>query len=640
MDKIREFFTITYPEEESVKNYLFFKQFYEESAIYFIISSDGNGEETKLRNKIFQEFSNNIFSFSNIITTWEQLAADVVNNLKKIEKELSVQWTKYKISFSLILIKNETVYYITSGKIRLMFINTVGNFVELGDDWDSEPVYLNPDKIEMENYENALNGVLILFSDELKDWIRVATTRGILLKNDKADIRSELMTYLDYSTQNIEHAEFIYLRLRSPGLQQFLPEKMNEKEEIKKSNFPLKIVFPITVFSALIIIAAVWMFSMNKSDNSTDKPELEIFQEKDTLNVNVNGRIKEDNLTENALKENSNISEQKEYNIVNENSVFQVVSNRKFEDSFSSSPITDSKGYVYIGNKDGYFYKLDNNLKTLWKQDLKSGIAAEALLKSGFIFISTYSGNVFKLDSATGEILKQNNLSSNRIIAKFANYEDDFYIGDNSNRIFMLNKDLKRKRYAKIQGGIWREMKVDKLFLYIPTNLGYFYKLDRKSFKKIWKIKLDGNIRSELILNSNNIYTATDAGSLYKISEMGDILVKINFNGTIQSGPILFDKTIYFGVKTKGFYAYDLDLKEIWKYETNENILATPAVQNKISVFAAWSNNAYVINNENGELIQKIVLDKNEKTYSTPLIFGKNIYIAGQTGKIYRIESK
>lgn len=133
---------------------------------------------------------------------------------------------------------------------------------------------------------------------------------------------------------------------------------------------------------------------------------------------------------------------------------------------------------------------------------------------------------------------------------------------------------------------------------------GWFFKLDEKSGKQIWKYKTDNQIMG--------------SANWYKVASKIRLLV-----GSYD-----------YNLHAVGFSKGD----SLWRYESDNYINGAPAIYEKFAVFGGCDGFIHLVNIETGKVFKKIRLE----TYiaSSPLIEGNLAFVGDYEGRFFCLDLK
>ena len=131
---------------------------------------------------------------------------------------------------------------------------------------------------------------------------------------------------------------------------------------------------------------------------------------------------------------------------------------------------------------------------------------------------------------------------------------------------------------------------------------GWFFRLDAKTGKQIWKYKTD----NQIVGSANWI----KSGNSYKLA-----------------------------VGSYDYYLHGVGFEKgdsLWQYESDNFINGAPAIYKNNAVFGGCDGFIHVVNMETGKALKKIKLD----TYvaSSPLVEGDLLYVGDYEGRFFAVD--
>jgi outer membrane protein assembly factor BamB len=215
---------------------------------------------------------------------------------------------------------------------------------------------------------------------------------------------------------------------------------------------------------------------------------------------------------------------------------------------------------LYLSSMEHSVYAIDPvNGSEIWQSPQLDGsvVGTPAISEAGVLYVGTFGGKLFALDARDGSILWEFPTEANpESLLGLIEYADN--------------------------GWIWSGPALSNGVLYFGDLNGYFYAVDANDGTQIWlktpdQLGLDdGEIVGTPLVIEENIYVATNEGSLFKINTSGDIIDEVNVdpdgdgkiytspktsNGLILVAPIQIDEMLI---------AYDQDLNKQWSFKPGE----------------------------------------------------------------------
>lgn len=225
------------------------------------------------------------------------------------------------------------------------------------------------------------------------------------------------------------------------------------------------------------------------------------------------------------------------------------------------APATDSKGNLYFGSSDGYFYSLTSNGTTRWQ----------------------FTGAVDWIESSPA-------LSADETTAYFGSWD---------NFVYAVNTTTGAEKWRYETGGILIASPAvgSDGTVYIGSADGIFYAL-RDNGQEKWVFVADGEIESSAVVDSQNRVTfATTTGSVYNLDAKGNLqwtfqAGSVADNGAIEHGvyaALALDGAdrIYVGSKNHYLIVLEADGRLAWTYQSTDRIDSSPVIDKDGNVYFA-----------------------------------------------------
>jgi eukaryotic-like serine/threonine-protein kinase len=265
--------------------------------------------------------------------------------------------------------------------------------------------------------------------------------------------------------------------------------------------------------------------------------------------------------------------------------------NTKSKSSFSC-PLIMKNNLMFIFS-DGEINNITNydfiSGEFKWQKNTEK-VMSSPVAKDEFAFYSTTKGNIYEMNSESGEqIRKYKNDSSFFTSPSICN--DMLLIGDAGGKLvaFDINSGDLKWSY-KTGGGIYSDVSIWKGKIYFASDDKNFYCLDTGG-NLVWKKYLDTKFLSSSTFYNENVICAGVNGKIYSLNmNTGDINWQYETKGTITASPVLNNNKIFIGSYDTFFYCIDANKGEVlWKYQFDERIRTTAVI---------WKNYIVVANDD------------------------------------------
>ena len=210
-----------------------------------------------------------------------------------------------------------------------------------------------------------------------------------------------------------------------------------------------------------------------------------------------------------------------------------------------------------------------------WEKNI-GDVYSSPILLNDYIYITTYDGNIHKLNAKTG--LSEWNLKSNNVNIN----PGPFYSGPTAgnNNILAGNTD------------------------------GNLYALDEYSGKIKWIFNTKSQIYCEAAFKNNRIYFGSNDGYFYCLDTNSSLIWKKELKTKFQSSPAFNGDFVFIAGIDGLIYALDInDGSEKWSVETKGAIWASPLIHKNLIFIGSYDNYFYCLNAENGKILWRYLTE-------------------------------
>lgn len=229
-----------------------------------------------------------------------------------------------------------------------------------------------------------------------------------------------------------------------------------------------------------------------------------------------------------------------------------------------------------------YALDLDGNRQWTFSSDGESWAQPTVDDNCECLYLPSMKHTVSAIDPTNGTQIWQSASLGGSVIGTPALSEDEnLYVGTFGSELIALDAgDGSIVWKFPAQGWIWSGPALENGTLYFGDLKGYLYAVDSNGGNQLWQLtpeQLDldpdkGQIVGTPLVIEENIYVATNSGSLFKIDTSGDIIDQVNVDpdnrgqiytspktsqGLILVAPVQMDEILI---------AYDEDLDEQWSF--------------------------------------------------------------------------
>ncbi|MBK8549607.1 MAG: PQQ-binding-like beta-propeller repeat protein [Ignavibacteria bacterium] len=179
-----------------------------------------------------------------------------------------------------------------------------------------------------------------------------------------------------------------------------------------------------------------------------------------------------------------------------------------------------------------------------------------------------------------------------------------------------------------------------------------FRALDLENGISLWEFKSNGRIRSAPLIENDLIYLNGGDGTLYCLNMKGDVIwsssagyeKQYDFADYHQSSPVIYDKTIFFGLGDGYVYAVDSENGKLkWKYETGGVVHSTPVIDSGKLYIGSFDGYVYALNVSDGSLVWKFKTVGHQyfplgEVQGSPAIYNDLVFIGARDYNVYALD--
>ena len=223
--------------------------------------------------------------------------------------------------------------------------------------------------------------------------------------------------------------------------------------------------------------------------------------------------------------------------------------------------------------------------------------------------IADYNGKLLKVNSIGATVSRAFDEVDDQIAANMLEVDDVVYVPLMNGGVSAFSTvDMEEALWTfPTNGGVWAQPLLVNDMVVIPSVDHYLYAIDRISGGLIWKADLGGSIASTPLLANGRIYVGSFNRAFFEISLDGAILNKYDTQNWVWGTPAIDETGIIFVADLSG-YVHALDsqnnLAELWSVQVAERgIRAGPVVYDQRVIVAARDGKVYWLDKRGGELI-------------------------------------
>jgi outer membrane protein assembly factor BamB len=252
-------------------------------------------------------------------------------------------------------------------------------------------------------------------------------------------------------------------------------------------------------------------------------------------------------------------------------------------------------------------------------------------------------------------------------------------------------------KYGLVNVGIHSASKSSPIvmgdILYVGSDSGYLYALDKSTFKVLWKFRIrpqgEYGIHATAAVQNDRVFIGGYDGYLYTLDRFtGELLDQRKLGGSIGASPVIWHNRLYVGVETpdpdgyldcvdletynrcfdtywmgdhthstptidddtqtvfigsnnEWFYAFNAMTGELkWKYETGGEIKSTAAIAGDLVLVTSWDTNLYAFDKRSGEVVWTFAAIQRSMSSPAIDIDAQRVYFGSHDSYLYCVDLK
>ena len=178
--------------------------------------------------------------------------------------------------------------------------------------------------------------------------------------------------------------------------------------------------------------------------------------------------------------------------------------------------------------------------------------------------------------------------------------------------------------------------------LYIPFQNGGLTAMSLADYEVLWTYPTEGGIWAKPLLVDDMIVFPSLDHSLYAVDrESGEHQWSLDLGGSVASTPLLANGRLYVGSFNKSFFEISLDGQILNRYDTQNWVWGTPAIDGDGIVYVAdLSGYVHALDTANHLAEQWSVQIAERGIRPGPLVYEHRVIVASRDGKVYWLDRR
>ena len=177
--------------------------------------------------------------------------------------------------------------------------------------------------------------------------------------------------------------------------------------------------------------------------------------------------------------------------------------------------------------------------------------------------------------------------------------------------------------------------------IYLSFQNGGIRAIAKDDFSEIWTFPTEAGVWSQPILADGMIVFSSVDHFLYAIDLDGDLVWSVDLGGSVASSPLFANGRLYAGSFNKSFFEISLDGRILNKYDTQNWVWGTPAIDEYGIIYVAdLSGFVHALDTENNLAERWSVQVAERGIRAGPLVFEERVVVASRDGKVYWLDRR
>ena len=205
-------------------------------------------------------------------------------------------------------------------------------------------------------------------------------------------------------------------------------------------------------------------------------------------------------------------------------------------------------------------------------------------------------------------------------------------------------------------GDVWGSPVIGDGTLYVGSYDNHLYALSTETGEEVWRYRTGDRIDGTPAVVDDTVYFGSFDRNIYALdAETGDERWTQSTGGIVRSSPTVVDGTVFIGTHCRSSecaifydesfpkigYLYALDAESgdvIWRYETGDEVLSTPAVDSTTVYVGSSDRNVHAVDRSTGERVWKY--ETGGAIYGSPVLAGGTVYVGSNGDNVYALDAE
>lgn len=221
--------------------------------------------------------------------------------------------------------------------------------------------------------------------------------------------------------------------------------------------------------------------------------------------------------------------------------------------------------------------------------------------------------------------------------------EETMLVATNSGKLLLVDSVLLEvTRSIQLDDKIVVSMLEADGILYVPFQNGGLSAISLEDFREIWRFHTEEGIWATPLSAADMIIVSSIDHHLHALDRnTGRRLWSVDLGGSVASTPLLANDRLYVGSFNKSFFEISLDGEILNRYDTQNWVWGTPAIDERGVVYVAdLSGFVHALDTERNlaEIWSNEIGERGIR--SGPIVYKDRVIVASRDGKVYWLDQR
>jgi outer membrane protein assembly factor BamB len=213
------------------------------------------------------------------------------------------------------------------------------------------------------------------------------------------------------------------------------------------------------------------------------------------------------------------------------------------------------------------------------------------------------------------------------------------YVGSNDGRLYALDRATGKQRWGyQCGGGVSSTPLIQGSIVYVGSDDQSLHAVDKVTGKRRWIFKTKGVVHSSPSFGRGLVVVGSRDRHVYAVdAESGAEMWRFEGGDWFNSSPVLTEDAVYVGCRDHQFYALELETgKKLWSYTTKSTVDSSASVEGATLAFGSDDGFVYSLETSGAWHWQT---QTGGGVVSRPLLVDEVGYVGSDDGRLYAFDT-